>query len=64
MCVQAKVVEGSFDNNNIAVQQALDELRDDSADVRQVKDHLQEIKKTKVSMTYFKDCMSDNLKIA
>ena len=51
MCVQAKVVEGSFDNNNIAVQQALDELRDDSADVRQVKDHLQEIKKTKVSMT-------------
>ena len=51
MCVQAKVVEGSFDNNNIAVQQALDELRDDSADVKQVKDHLQEIKKAKVSMT-------------
>ena len=50
-CVQDKVVKGSFDNNSIAVQQALDELREDTVDVKQVKDHLQEIKKTKVSIT-------------
>ena len=49
--MQDKVVKGSFDNNSIAVQQALDELREDTADVKQVKDHLQEIKKTKVSIT-------------
>ena len=42
------MVEGTFEKNNIAVQQALDELREDTADVTQVKEHLLELRKTKV----------------
>ncbi|XP_070185712.1 microtubule-actin cross-linking factor 1, isoforms 6/7-like isoform X4 [Littorina saxatilis] len=42
-----KVIDGKFENNSIAVQQALDELRDDTAAVKEVKDSLHEIKKTK-----------------
>ncbi|KAK7501339.1 hypothetical protein BaRGS_00007464, partial [Batillaria attramentaria] len=44
---KARVCEGTFETNNIAVQQALDELRDDTVQVKEVKESLSEIKKTK-----------------
>ncbi|BFZ22115.1 hypothetical protein BsWGS_25154 [Bradybaena similaris] len=44
---QKKITDGNFTNNYIAIQQSLDELRDDAAHVTEVKNTLDEVKKTK-----------------
>ena len=44
---QERVLEGTFKSNSIAVQQELDDLRENAAELKQVKGHLHDIKKTK-----------------
>ena len=42
----------NFQNNYVAIQQALHDLREDTLELKQVKQHLDESKKTKVCDQY------------
>lgn len=46
--LQVKICNSNFENNNIAIQQALDELREERELIRNVEQQLKDLGKTKV----------------
>lgn len=48
LMLQVKICDSNFENNNIAIQQALNELREERELIRNVEQQLKDLGKTKV----------------